>query len=217
MAQLSDDKGIQEARGTTLNLEIPKDQHITRPELSPSQAREHAMRLVDDLAVLEAERSVSNSRRSDDQIERLSTRRSWSCRSESLEDFDVAANPCNETAGIYRLPDDPSNKLALFFKKVHNSSFIVRYFTYIVPVVAILQVPLLLGALVFKNASVGGVKLLWFSVWLEIVWLTLWAGRVRVHQRRPREKENWQKKIEEKTKLNTWNRLTIMSWFTDCC
>lgn len=35
-----------------------------------------------------------------------------------------------------------------------------------------------MGALVFPNANVGGVSLVWFSIWLEIVWLTLWAGRI---------------------------------------
>ena len=183
MAQLSDDGTVvdgspQEARGTMLNVEIPSDQPFTHPESSPSQAREHAMRLEDDLAVLEAERSVSNSHRGEDQTEKLSMRRSRSRRSEPLDEFDVATNPLHETAAVYRPPDDPSNKLALFFKKVHDSSFIVRYVTYIVPVVMILLVPLLLGALVFKNANVGGVELLWFSIWLEIVWLTLWAGRI---------------------------------------
>ena len=210
MAQLSDDgtfvdESPREARGTMLNVEIPKGQPITPPEPSPSQAREHAMRLEDDLAVLEAERSVSNSHRSEDQAERLSMRRSRSRRSEPLDEFDVATNPLHETAAVYRPPDDPSNKLALFFKKVHNSSFIIRYFTYIVPVVTILLVPLLLGALVFQNANVGGVELLWFSVWLEIVWLTLWAGRVRATQ------------TERKQTPKKWNLLTVMSWFTDCC
>lgn len=42
----------------------------------------------------------------------------------------------------------------------------------------ILLIPLLLGALLFTNATVGGVELVWFMIWLEIVWLTLWAGRL---------------------------------------
>ena len=46
------------------------------------------------------------------------------------------------------------------------------------PLVIVLLIPLLVGALAYPNASVGGVRLVWFSVWLEIVWLTLWAGRV---------------------------------------
>lgn len=62
--------------------------------------------------------------------------------------------------------------------KVHESSIIIRYFTYIIPLVLILLIPLLLGGLVFKDANVGGVYLMWFMVWLEVVWLSLWAGRV---------------------------------------
>ncbi|KAM3418217.1 hypothetical protein BST61_g4220 [Cercospora zeina] len=46
------------------------------------------------------------------------------------------------------------------------------------PITLILLIPLLLGALVFKRATVGGVYLMWFMIWLEIVWLTLWAGRM---------------------------------------
>lgn len=46
------------------------------------------------------------------------------------------------------------------------------------PVALILLIPLLLGALLFKDATVGGVDLMWFMVWLEVVWLSLWGGRV---------------------------------------
>ena len=47
------------------------------------------------------------------------------------------------------------------------------------PVALILLIPLLLGALLFKDATVGGVDLMWFMVWLEVVWLSLWGGRVK--------------------------------------
>lgn len=62
--------------------------------------------------------------------------------------------------------------------QIHESSVFVRYFTYIVPVALILLIPLLLGALLFTETDVGGVELTWFMVWLEVVWLSLWAGRV---------------------------------------
>ena len=149
---------------------------------SPSQNREEAHRLQDDLALLQVERLVSNQGTQGDS-EKLGDRmtRSRSRRSEPVDEFDTATNPLHEKANLYKPPEHPTTSVAKFFKAVHNSSFIIRYFTYITPVVAILLIPLLLGALVFKKASVGGVKLLWFSVWLEIVWLTLWAGRVRDH------------------------------------
>lgn len=45
----------------------------------------------------------------------------------------------------------------------------------------LLLVPVLLAVFVYKDdsqKSVGGVELFWFGIWLEIVWLTLWAGRI---------------------------------------
>lgn len=151
---------------------------------SPSQAREEAMRLDDELAVLQAERVASRSTAEDEDAQEkrsrtgISMSRSRSRRSDAVDEFDEATNPLHEKAAIYNPPEDPHTSVSKFIKKLHNSSFIVRYFTYIVPIVALLLIPLLLGALVFYDASVGGVRLLWFSVWLEIVWLTLWAGRV---------------------------------------
>ncbi|KAH8691959.1 Mechanosensitive ion channel family [Talaromyces proteolyticus] len=156
-----------------LNLET-RDLPSGIPERSPSAVREYALRLDDDLAVLEAERVVSNSQRSDGP----SLQRSRSHPSQAVDEFDVATNPLHETAAIYNPPETPTTNLARIFKRIHQSSFLVRYFFYISPVTLIILVPLLLGALVFKDASVGGVKLLWFSIWLEIFWLTLWAGRI---------------------------------------
>jgi hypothetical protein len=148
---------------------------------SPSQNREEAHRLQDDLAMLQVERVVSKndkgSQEGGDMGEKMA--RSRSRRSEPVDEFDAATNPLHERANLYKPPEHPSTKLAKFFKRVHNSSFIIRYIVYITPLVLILLIPLLLGALVFPDATVGGVKLLWFSVWLEVVWLTLWAGRVR--------------------------------------
>jgi hypothetical protein len=95
-----------------------------------------------------------------------------------VDEFDAATNPLHEKTQIYKPPEKPNSNLGKIFKRIHESSVIIRWMFYITPVTAILLIPLLLGALKFKNASVGGVKLIWFSIWLEIVWLTLWAGRV---------------------------------------
>lgn len=143
-----------------------------------SKTRERNNRLGDDLALLQAERIASNDaeRRSEETEHKI--HRSRSRGAEPVDDFDAATNPIHERTQLYKPPETPANKFAQFFKYIHHSSFIVRYFTYIVPLVALLLVPLLLGALVFPTASVGGVELLWFSIWLEIVWLTLWAGRI---------------------------------------
>ncbi|KAE8378447.1 Mechanosensitive ion channel-domain-containing protein [Aspergillus bertholletiae] len=147
---------------------------------TPSAQREQAKRLEDDLAVLEAEKVASRSTHEDAESkgERNSISRSRSHRSQNVDEFDEATNPLHEKAAVYNPPEDPNTSIARFVKKIHESSFIIRYLTYIVPLVVILLIPLLVGALAYPDANVGGVELLWFSVWLEIVWLTLWAGRI---------------------------------------
>jgi hypothetical protein len=177
-----DDTNINSASDNGNNLKIdPSLEPDTAPPRSPSVAREQRMRFQDDLAVLEAERVASRSIHEDNEEgERKSTTSHTSRRSHHhVDEFEMATNPLHEKAAIFNPPEDPTTNFAKFVKKLHSSSFILRYLTYILPVVVILLIPLLLGALRFPNATVGGVSLLWFSIWLEIFWLTLWAGRVR--------------------------------------
>ncbi|MCJ1306729.1 hypothetical protein MMC25_000372 [Agyrium rufum] len=156
-------------------------QPFYRNEFSPSQGRDvHDQQFQDDLHMLRIERITSEGTAAGaSQLHRsLSIHRSRSRRTDPADQFDVNTNPIHEKMSGYQPPEHPSTEFAKFFKKVHNSSFLIRYFTYIVPLVIILLIPLLLGSLLFKNATVGGVELMWFSIWLEIVWLTLWAGRI---------------------------------------
>lgn len=146
---------------------------------TPSARREQATRLEDDLLLLQAERVASRSTQGEHKEgEHHSINRSRSRRTDTVDEFDEATNPLHEKAAVYKPPEKPATKLSALVKRIHQSSFIVRYFTYIVPVVLILLIPLLIGALKFRSANVGGVELMWFAIWLEIVWLTLWAGRV---------------------------------------
>jgi small-conductance mechanosensitive channel len=146
---------------------------------SPSQNREQASRLDDDLRLLQIERQISNQDALDrDRSQNRSMRRERSRTVEPIDEFDAATNPLHEKTALYKPPEHPATSFSKFFKKVHNSVWIVRYFIYITPLVLVILIPLLLGALVFKEASVGGVKLIWFCIWLEIIWLTLWAGRI---------------------------------------
>ncbi|MCJ1479701.1 hypothetical protein MMC13_008387 [Lambiella insularis] len=163
------------------------NERYVKPPLSPSQTREQNSRLDDDLTLLQAERVVSNVISHDNESEGQpgvflhslpSVSRSKSRPLEDVDEFDAATNPVHEKTAVYRPPENPKTTFAKVLKSIHNSSFLIRYFTYITPVVIILLIPLLIGALLFETANVGGVQLLWFSVWLEIVWLTLWAGRI---------------------------------------
>ena len=181
-----DNSGPSDANHLKVNTEVDHDRDLTSLR-SPSAAREQSLRLEDDLALMEAERVASVSTKDDqdkdgDRNSSSSASRVRSRRSENVDEFDEATNPLHEKAAVYNPPEKPNTKLSIFIKKLHTSSFIVRYATYIIPVVLLLLIPLLVGALAYPNASVGGVELLWFSVWVEIVWLTLWAGRVCYHQ-----------------------------------
>lgn len=161
----------------TTRYDHDDDEHP--PLRTPSARREEATRLEDDLMLLQAERLTSQSTGApDDEHDHNSIKRSRSRRSEAVDEFDEATNPLHEKTAIYKLPEKPNTQVAVFVKKLHQSSFLVRYLSYISPVVLLLLIPLLVGALRYPNASVGGVELMWFSIWLEIVWLTLWAGRL---------------------------------------
>lgn len=177
-------------RGDRLEVDTSYgDEYVSPLKSTASARREESTRLEDDLMLLQAERVASRSTQGDHgEGERTSMSRSRSRRSEAVDEFDEATNPLHEKAAVYKPPESPNTKLSAFVKKIHQSSFIVRYLTYIVPVVLLLLVPLLVGALKFTEASVGGVELMWFAIWLEIVWLTLWAGRVSVkwkHRKSP--------------------------------
>jgi hypothetical protein len=166
---------------------IEKD---SRAPMSPAAQREQSRRLDDDLEMLRAERVVSSAERSN-QESSMGRSRSMMARSRSRnnpepsDDFDVDTTPIHEKTKIYQPPANPTTKLAKFFKKVHQSSFLVRWFVYITPLTLLLLIPLLFGIWLFPQSTVGGVELLWFGIWLEIVWLTLWAGRVSYHHPYP--------------------------------
>jgi hypothetical protein len=167
----------------TLKVDTSYADDDDRPMRTPSARREQATRLEDDLLLLQAERMTSRSTHGpDDEHDQNSIKRARSRRSEPVDDFDEATNPLHEKTAIYKPPEKPNTQVAIFVKKLHQSSFLLRYLTYIAPVVIILLIPLLVGALQFRQASVGGVELMWFSIWLEIVWLTLWAGRVSTNE-----------------------------------
>lgn len=166
-------------RADTNTLGINTDVPIGRMASlrSPGHNREVASRLEDDLALLQVERQIS--RQDNDRMSHSrSVRKERSRQAEPIDEFDAATNPLHEKTAIYKPPENPTSSVAKFFKKVHSSVWIVRYFTYITPLVLIILIPLLVGALAFPEANVGGVKMMWFCIWLEIVWLTLWAGRV---------------------------------------
>jgi small-conductance mechanosensitive channel len=143
------------------------------------QSREEEQKLEDDLAMLQAERNVSRTESHElGELSRSRTLHRSRSRQEPVDQFDVNTNPIHEKASGFKSPEHPQGSFGRAFKRIHDSNFLVRYFMYIVPLVLIILIPLLIGGFLFERATVGGVRLLWFCVWLEIVWLTLWGGRL---------------------------------------
>jgi hypothetical protein len=146
---------------------------------SPTRSREEAYRLEDDLAMLQAERATT--RDNGTSLSRAKSKffNKSNNSKESHDALEISSDSFRDKSAVYKPPDNPDSNLGKAFKKIHNSFWPLRYFFYMTPVVLLILIPLLLAVFLFKRASVGGVSFLWFCVWLEIAWLSLWAGRVR--------------------------------------
>ncbi len=57
-----------------------------------------------------------------------------------------------------------------FYNYLLNVSIITRWFLFIVPLMAIIWIPGILGLTTAPKATIWGVKLLWWSIWLSILW-----------------------------------------------
>ena len=158
---------------------------------SPSKSREQQTRIMDQVDFARIERQITTDSDGPDKPhksvsydsvkEKRSLQRERS-RRDDVDEFDENTTPVHEIAAVYRPPAQPSTKFSKFMKAVHESSWLIRYVVYIAPPSLIILIPLLIGALLPKardrDTNVGGVSLYWFCIWLEIVWLTLWLGRV---------------------------------------
>ncbi|KAK4251044.1 Mechanosensitive ion channel-domain-containing protein [Corynascus novoguineensis] len=147
--------------------------------LSPSDSREAANRLHDDLELLRAERVVST----EDRRERNSIRPRSNTRShhERVEDaFNTTTAPTPAAVAAAPLKTTWLTKLWLWIKKFPR---IFRYVLYAIPPGIIILIPVFLDLFAYDRkgdpvGGPGGVQLLWFGIWLEVIWLTLWATRI---------------------------------------
>lgn len=149
------------------------DIHTNDP-VSPSGQRAEASRLNDDLELLRAERLISNQV----QEEMTSRSKNWSHNAGPEDAFNQPT--VKETAVKQKNKDAALYKFWLFLKKFPR---FVRYLVYLFPGAALLLIPVLIGALRFNPddklvGGTGGVQLMWFGIWLEIVWCSLWLSRM---------------------------------------
>ncbi|KAI1433335.1 hypothetical protein GGR50DRAFT_696163 [Xylaria sp. CBS 124048] len=141
--------------------------------LSSTDSGGQATRLADDLTFLQAERAVTQDR---------SDLRHIRSNTNETETEDVF-NPAPQTPTIVSRSLESPTRIRKIYDLVKHLPRIIRYFLYGLPVSTILLIPILLGKFLDKDSQVviggpGGVQLLWFGIWLEVVWLSLWAARI---------------------------------------
>ncbi|KAF7195002.1 Mechanosensitive ion channel protein Msy1 [Pseudocercospora fuligena] len=74
--------------------------------------------------------------------------------------------------------EDALTKIGNFFFKIHSASVITRYALYILPVAALLAIPLVLTMTTYSDARADGIKLAGLFIWIEIIWLALWVCKL---------------------------------------
>ena len=77
--------------------------------------------------------------------------------------------------------EDTVNAMGKIYDRILNFSVVTRYFLYVAPVAALIAIPIIIGATVAQKAKIGGVRIVWFFSWIEIVWASLWAAKVVAH------------------------------------
>ncbi|KAH9858627.1 Mechanosensitive ion channel-domain-containing protein [Lenzites betulinus] len=71
--------------------------------------------------------------------------------------------------------DVPKNKLSKLYNYLLNVSIVTRWTLFIIPVLALLWIPGILGFTKYPDTRVYGIKLLFWSIWFSVVWVGWWA------------------------------------------
>ncbi|KAG6917310.1 hypothetical protein DXG01_002968 [Tephrocybe rancida] len=92
----------------------------------------------------------------------------------SYEEFDM--RNASQAHLVYADGDIPKSKLVRFYNYLLNVSIVTRWILLIVPVLALLWIPGILSLTAYPKATIWGVRLLWWSVWLSVAWGGWWAA-----------------------------------------
>ncbi|KAL2116293.1 hypothetical protein VTJ04DRAFT_8460 [Mycothermus thermophilus] len=93
-----------------------------------------------------------------------------------------------QRAGSSNLGDEDVsvNAMGRFYKKIIGFSVVTRYLFYVVPVALLLAAPIVIIPLVTEQHGIklgdGPLHSLWLLfLWIEVSWLSLWAGKLVAH------------------------------------
>ncbi|SCV73450.1 BQ2448_7376 [Microbotryum intermedium] len=70
----------------------------------------------------------------------------------------------------------PSNAFTRTVFALYDSSFLVRWIIYIIPILALLWIPGIVGLTVAPTATIWDVPLVWWSAWFSIAWCGWWGA-----------------------------------------
>ncbi|RXK40282.1 serine/threonine protein kinase [Tremella mesenterica] len=76
----------------------------------------------------------------------------------------------------YAEGDVGTNKLSRLYYWALNRGIVVRWALYILPILALLWLPGILGVTAEKNATIWHIKLIWWSIWATVVWVGFWVS-----------------------------------------
>ena len=84
--------------------------------------------------------------------------------------------PSNESEVEHKL-----RIMGRIYQKILNFSFITRYIIFVLPLATLLAIPIIIGFTAAPHATLGGVRIVWLFIWLEIVWTSLWVSKAFAH------------------------------------
>lgn len=73
------------------------------------------------------------------------------------------------------------NGLGRFYDKIINFSIVTRYFVYVAPIALLIAAPIIIYSTGGRSGDYfvnTGVKVNWFWLWIEIVWLSIWISKL---------------------------------------
>lgn len=77
--------------------------------------------------------------------------------------------------------DGVLNIMGRIYFSILNFSVVTRYFIYVLPLAAMIAIPIIIGATAAPHAAIGGVRIVWFFTWIEVVWISLWVAKICAH------------------------------------
>ncbi|CAK3819895.1 calcium channel [Lecanosticta acicola] len=81
--------------------------------------------------------------------------------------------------------EDTLTTMGKIYTKISNFSIITKYFFFVLPLGLVIAVPIIVGAITLNHKTgapkFGGVPIVWFFTWVEIVWCSLWGAKIVAH------------------------------------